>query len=193
MPKNVFFGLFFKILPAAQKHLPQQGLWVFLVLCESSENQFGRPKKKGRQNFQKIFENPPPASRKSRSAPGGNNQFLSVLGFILIKKYSIFLDLIHRVKNQLNVNLFRLVCLGKYSWVFPLLAIAIEIFLLSGAILLHEYRQNQRAEQRHLLPTTTSTNTNAAAISSASKRNQPQSLYAQPTPQVHLIICNNNL
>ncbi|XP_063716595.1 uncharacterized protein LOC134844058 isoform X2 [Symsagittifera roscoffensis] len=88
-----------------------------------------------------------------------------------------------RTSSGVAKKVFKLSVKGKYSWVFPLLAIAIEIFLLSGAILLHEYRQNQRAEQRHLLPTTTSTNTNAAAISSASKRNQPQSLYAQPTPQ----------
>ena len=30
------------------------------MLWESSKNQFGPPKKKGRQNFGKFFENPPP-------------------------------------------------------------------------------------------------------------------------------------
>ena len=42
------------------------------VLWESSKNQFGRPKKKkGRQNFGKFFENPPPPPRENpRSAPG---------------------------------------------------------------------------------------------------------------------------
>ena len=42
VPKNSFFGLFFKNLPAEQK------IWsngVFIVIWESSENQFGRPKK----------------------------------------------------------------------------------------------------------------------------------------------------
>ena len=34
------------------------------VLWESSKNQFGRPKKKGRQNFRKFFENPPPPPRE---------------------------------------------------------------------------------------------------------------------------------
>ena len=102
MPKNVFFGLFFKILPAAHKNLPQQGLWVFLVLCESSENQFGRPKKKVDKIFKKFLKIRPPPRENPRSAPGGNNKFLSVLDFILIKKYSIFLDLIHRVKKSVE-------------------------------------------------------------------------------------------
>ena len=34
------------------------------MLWESSKNQFGRPKKNGRQNFGKFFENPPPPLEK---------------------------------------------------------------------------------------------------------------------------------
>ena len=67
--KNVFLANFFTRLLAAQKTRPKQG---FLVLWESSKNQFGRPKK-SRPNFLKIFENslPPPPSRENpRSAPG---------------------------------------------------------------------------------------------------------------------------
>ena len=45
--KNAYF---FKILPAAMKIWPKT---VFLVLWESSENQFGRPKK---SNFLKILD-----------------------------------------------------------------------------------------------------------------------------------------
>ena len=39
------------------------------VLRESSKNQFGRPKKKGRQNFRKFFENPPPSLEKILDPP----------------------------------------------------------------------------------------------------------------------------
>ena len=40
------------------------------MLWESSKNQFGRPIKKGRQNFRKFFENPPlPLRENPRSAP----------------------------------------------------------------------------------------------------------------------------
>ena len=54
LPKNAFFS--FKILPAA-RNLGQNR--DFLVLSESSKNQFGRPKER-RQNFQNCFENPEP-------------------------------------------------------------------------------------------------------------------------------------
>ena len=45
------------------------------MLWESSKNQFGRPKKKkkGRQNFGKFFENPPPPRENPRSAPEYTN------------------------------------------------------------------------------------------------------------------------
>ena len=48
------------------------------VLWESSKNQFGRPKKKkkGRQNFGKFFENPPPPRENPRSAPDCDRWFL---------------------------------------------------------------------------------------------------------------------
>ena len=39
------------------------------VLWESSKNQFSRPKKKGRQNFGKFFENPPPPLEKILDPP----------------------------------------------------------------------------------------------------------------------------
>ena len=62
--KSVFLFLtcfFYKILPAAQKIWPKQGL---LLLWKNSKNYFGRPKK-SRQIFWKMFENPPLPSRKS--------------------------------------------------------------------------------------------------------------------------------
>ena len=54
VPKNAFLACFFKILPhkIGQKR-DKTELW------ESSKKQFGRPKKKGRKNFQ------PPPTRKS--------------------------------------------------------------------------------------------------------------------------------
>ena len=53
MPKNAIFGLFFKILPAAQKFRPKK---VFIVVWESSENQFGRPKNEKKKVI-KILKN----------------------------------------------------------------------------------------------------------------------------------------
>ena len=51
LPKNAIFGLFFKILPAAQKNWSNR---FFILIRESSENQFGRPEKKVKKNFE-IF------------------------------------------------------------------------------------------------------------------------------------------
>ena len=61
--KNAFLACFFKILTAAQKVLPKQGL--FNADWGSWENQFGRPLKKRSTKFQKlenfyISEYPPP-------------------------------------------------------------------------------------------------------------------------------------
>ena len=53
---------FFKIFLAVHKKWPKQGL---LALWESSENQFDEPKKKGRQSFWTVFENPPPTTREN--------------------------------------------------------------------------------------------------------------------------------
>ena len=57
------------------------------MLWESSKNQFGRPKKKkGRQNFRKFFENPPPPPRENpRSAPG----FEYISKVIVLKQFKI--------------------------------------------------------------------------------------------------------
>ena len=61
MPKNAFYGLFFKNFPAAQKIWSKEGL--FFLLWESSENQFGRPK------FRNFWKSAPPSREKPRSAP----------------------------------------------------------------------------------------------------------------------------
>ena len=69
--KRDFFVKIFQKVPKkcpkrAQKFRQNRGktrLW------ESSKNQFGRPKKKGRQNFGKFFANPPPPRENPRSAP----------------------------------------------------------------------------------------------------------------------------
>ena len=53
---------------------------VCLMLWNSSENQFGRPQKKGRQSFRKLFENPPPPPSRKSCPPLGSviqsDQFL---------------------------------------------------------------------------------------------------------------------
>ena len=54
VPKNTLFG-FFQNFACGADISPKT---VFLVLWESLENQFGRPKKNG-QKFLKIFDNPP--------------------------------------------------------------------------------------------------------------------------------------
>ena len=68
VPKNGFFDCFSKICLRRRKLCQNRGK---TVLWESSKNQFGRPKKKGRQNFGKYFETPPPRENP-RSAPGRN-------------------------------------------------------------------------------------------------------------------------
>ena len=56
--KVAFLTVFSKICLRCTKFCQYKGK---TVLWESSKNQFGRPKKKkGRQNFGKFFENPPP-------------------------------------------------------------------------------------------------------------------------------------
>ena len=64
VPKNAFCGLFFKNLPAAGQ------IWVFVVVSESSQNQFGRPKKKVDNIFKKMLTIPPPPREIPRSPPG---------------------------------------------------------------------------------------------------------------------------
>ena len=41
----------------------------FIVICESSENNFDRPKKKGRQNFQHVLKIRPSPQENPRSGP----------------------------------------------------------------------------------------------------------------------------
>ena len=57
------------------------------MLWESSKNQFGRPKKKkkGRQNFGKFFENPPPPRENPRSAPDYRFFVSLILRFFLLR------------------------------------------------------------------------------------------------------------
>ena len=66
LPKNAFFSRFFKIFPAAHKILTKQSL---LVIWESSENHFGRPRKKGSTKFSKFFWKSFPSRENPRSAP----------------------------------------------------------------------------------------------------------------------------
>ena len=74
VPKNAFFGLFFfKILSAAQKFWPKQGLFgAFGEL----RKQFDRPKKRSTK-VSKFFwkSTPPPPREKPWSAPGSHYSF----------------------------------------------------------------------------------------------------------------------
>ena len=64
VPKNAIFGLFFKILPAAQKFLPKQGLYS--GLRELRKSVWSTKIKKGRrQNFSNFFLKIRPPSRNS--------------------------------------------------------------------------------------------------------------------------------
>ena len=70
-PKNVYFLPVFSKFCLRRRKSGRNS--VFLVLWQSSENQFGRPKKKGRQNFRFFLKNPPPPPpprENPRSAPG---------------------------------------------------------------------------------------------------------------------------
>ena len=58
---------------------------VFLVLSESSENQFGRPKKA--DTIFKFFLKPPPPRKNSRSAPEQNLQNFSKNRLLLPENY----------------------------------------------------------------------------------------------------------
>ena len=64
-PKNGFLTVFSKI--CLRQNRGKTVLW------KSSKNQFGNlvdlKKKKGRQNFGKFFENPPPPRENPKSAP----------------------------------------------------------------------------------------------------------------------------
>ena len=41
--------------------------------------------------------------------------------------------------------------IGKFSWVYPLVAIVLEIVIVTGVILFHEYRENKRRERQMLI------------------------------------------
>ena len=79
MPKNAFFGLFFEILPAAQKVWPKQGLLVVLRKC--SENQSVRLKKKSIK-FLKVFWKSASPRENPRSASALESHFLGFDDFI---------------------------------------------------------------------------------------------------------------
>ena len=61
------------------------------MLWEGSKNQFGRPKKKGRQNFGKFFENPPPPPPREnpRSAPEVMVYLLTNISFLWRKFFAL--------------------------------------------------------------------------------------------------------
>ena len=61
-----FFNCFSKFCLRRRKFFLNRGK---TMLWEISKNQFGRPKKKGRQNFRKFFENPPPPLEKILDPP----------------------------------------------------------------------------------------------------------------------------
>ena len=65
VPKNAFLA-FFKICLRRRTFYQ---IKVFIVVWESSEKQFGRPKKKVDKIFKFFSENPPPTRQISRSAP----------------------------------------------------------------------------------------------------------------------------
>ena len=79
--KNAFLVCFFKILPAAHKVWPKQGLEVFWVLCL----------KKGRQIFSKLFRKsapPPPHGDKTLDQPLGRSfRFLEMPQTILKTRF----------------------------------------------------------------------------------------------------------
>ena len=61
VPKNGIFDCFLKKIGLRRTKFRQDRGKT--VLWESSKNQFGWPKKKGRQNFGKFFEIPPPLEK----------------------------------------------------------------------------------------------------------------------------------
>ena len=67
LPKNAYFGLFFPNFACRAENLAQIG--IKQCFGKSSENQFGRPKKKGRQNFQKFLKIRPPPLEKILDPP----------------------------------------------------------------------------------------------------------------------------
>ena len=91
--KTPLFGLFFfKILLAAQKFRPKQGLFGGLGELRKS---FWSTYKKSRQNFRKLFENPPPTLEKILDPP---------LAYILFFIYS---------SRELRLNFFCFFLLSK--------------------------------------------------------------------------------
>ena len=60
--QNILVAVFFSKDFLRRRKFGQN--WVFIVICENSENQFGRPKKSSIK-FRIFFENPPPPLEKT--------------------------------------------------------------------------------------------------------------------------------
>ena len=75
------------------------------------KNQFGRPKKKGHQNFGKMFENPPPPPRENpRSAPGHLYTFTGAIfgsPLQLFENMCFVIRLLISNQNNRKSNLFQ--------------------------------------------------------------------------------------
>ncbi|XP_075251369.1 uncharacterized protein LOC142343879 isoform X2 [Convolutriloba macropyga] len=56
-----------------------------------------------------------------------------------------------RTGSGVATQVFKLTVKGKFSWVYPLVAIVLEIVIVTGVILFHEYRENKRRERQMLI------------------------------------------
>ena len=69
VPKNAFLDCFSKFCLRRRNVGQNRDFLVMLAAWESSENQFGRHLKKGRQNFKKFLKIRPLPRENPRSAP----------------------------------------------------------------------------------------------------------------------------
>ena len=110
MFKNAQIDLFFQKFACGAEHLAKHG--VFLLLYESSENQFGRPKKK----VIKIFENflkirPPPSIRPcfewfyyfDRLVMGDRNKLKTL---VTVNALYLYLIILINFRREINVIIF---------------------------------------------------------------------------------------
>jgi len=56
-----------------------------------------------------------------------------------------------RTSEGVAEQVFKLSVKSKFSWLYPLIAIVIEILIVSAVILVHEYRQRKKEQHRQLL------------------------------------------
>ena len=97
-PKTAFLTVFSKICLRRRKFSQNRGK---TVLWESSKNQFGRPKKKGSQNFGKFFENPPPLEKILDPPLTVKLIYISGLNSLLAKNTSIKKGILFTVGTNL--------------------------------------------------------------------------------------------